>query len=1800
MQKEVKHRLFNSRDAKVNLVMLVGIIAIFILIFLSFEVPVANAIFNVTLISPTDKAINSSRTINFTFNVVLGGTDASPDDLANCSVYTNITGTWAKTFTNSSGANGGVSSNLTNSTSVVSWMNFTFSRDGLFNWSVECENATLGAAGIGYNFSLNRSLLIDTTVPRVTGLVPNASFAQMSDAANRQYLIGNFTGWPIQFSVNVSENNTYNVWYILNSSISAGVNDDLENTTKGGSIPTGNITMNLQSQGNDYKVYAANVSLNFSSRWRNPGPHSVVFCANDTAGNKKCSGSYDFVIMGLNVTDLINYMRTVTFNDTASVNITFGNGTVLSGGDTPDVYDSGNASIESFINPLAKNYTFIFNFSAFGRVSRVHIIGLTVDEKQLGNASNTNISSATSLEVLQAMGTSFNTTMAGADFRRFIPDFIRYRFGIIEIRGTGYSKRLYCSGATVSSPNCSLIRQCNASVWSVYNSSAEIETINSGIDPGDPGACFLESGTLNGEALKSGSTYVLVKHFSNGALGNETIGPTFNTTVPTNASVVSFNTSSVAARMINFSVYDTGGMGINLTKNYTINLTIYLGSTNIRNFTYLNHSSTNLTCYTLDTTSPGNTTEVYCNATFNFNSNGTYMFNMSAVDASNNANFNISGRTLTVDQIPPLVTNFTVTNGSDLNMLTTDAMTFGNISIGSTNPLNTPVTGTGTWAQGRQMRFFANVSDNLTQPLDVDLQLFNESSGSWQTINTTTHNNVTGARNNMSGTGTNSNWTINLTYTPYIGRGVFEGHNVTFRVLVNDTLGNRNTNGSDGRGVVMNITVQINDTVKPTLQVTIGNSTNLNYSNSTSATPMIVWNISESNDIRYIAVQVDSETSSSCNLYTNFTTISDTRARRNGTLTVKGKEDDASCTGLANGTHTVRLTSEDVWGNSELYIHSFQLQSGRPGLVFNNITTRASGAGVTSNKAIVNNTNITSSFGLGFYGLGGSVNIHNLTYVSSCNSSSTVVFNNGTVVYPFNESTCPTTSGNRTLTVTVTDENGQSNSTVFGFVVDNIGPNITLNSPVDTAQIVNIGNISVTSFDNDSGISSIGYYLDSYEDRSDTRFNFTGVNYYPASADSIELVGGKGTTFIFNTTINFTPGTHTIKISINDTLGNIKNSSLITFTKTGSFDFSTVNYSMDIYSNDTFGERLQNVRMRVKTGAGYEDTTTTNETSGNGTSALTVEILFNINGSINVSLTEINTTAVNWDKINFTPFVNVTSTTFAANGIQNVTQKIELNWTNKVSQAVIFNNSLLNFAPNNNSYYGIVVFPKNTSVNSSTANKTTIQEFWWLTDVGNVASKTNISKCTEGFSSASATPCWNYTSGGRTIVQVPYFGIVVAVNDTEAPTVNGTIPRQSNQSTGMFVPNITVSSDAVSCLSSVNSTVPNVTMIKSGNICLGQTERFKNLNSLDGNYNFTFTVTDAAGNINRYVWKFNVTDALAPNMGSISSGADRTTATVTISDVNESVNATVILGTSNSSLTSIAVETDFNTTQVVSISGLTASTTYFYNVTVCDFNGNCLGNGTRSFTTTAAAAAASTTTSSSSGGGGGGAAPVSNTESSTGAAWDALAAGSTGTLTSKDAKIAIVGITFSAKNALSNPSLSLESMKSNPLSTAAAGKVYQYLQILNKNMADSDISGVTINFKVPRAWLTANGVAEGDVALYRYSGGTWNQLSTTMTSSDAEYVTYSASSPGFSTYAVGNKEAAPVTQPTEQPTTPTETPTMPTTPTETPTMPTTPTETPTEEVKKGIGKAAVAWIVVLIIAALGALGYFLYQKKKEA
>src|SRR3989338_1901372 len=175
-----------------------------------------------------------------------------------------------------------------------------------------------------------------------------------------------------------------------------------------------------------------------------------------------------------------------------------------------------------------------------------------------------------------------------------------------------------------------------------------------------------------------------------------------------------------------------------------------------------------------------------------------------------------------------------------------------------------------------------------------------------------------------------------------------------------------------------------------------------------------------------------------------------------------------------------------------------------------------------------------------------------------------------------------------------------------------------------------------------------------------------------------------------------------------------------------------------------------------------------------------------------------------------------------------------------------------------------------------------------------------------------------------------------------------------------------------------------------------------------------------------------------------------------------------------------------------------------------------------------------TTTTTGGGGGGGGGDGASNVATSVKNALTATAAGAKQTITIAPIAVDKVGVSeiqLTAENAIpAGANLTVAKLKAKPSAIAqdpvSTGKIYSYIEITPAGFATTDVKEATLKFQVTKAWLTENGVTQDKVALYRYASDKWSELTTTVLNSDDTNVYLSAVSPGFSTFAIGEKTPA--------------------------------------------------------------------------
>ena len=345
---------------------------------------------------------------------------------------------------------------------------------------------------------------------------------------------------------------------------------------------------------------------------------------------------------------------------------------------------------------------------------------------------------------------------------------------------------------------------------------------------------------------------------------------------------------------------------------------------------------------------------------------------------------------------------------------------------------------------------------------------------------------------------------------------------------------------------------------------------------------------------------------------------------------------------------------------------------------------------------------------------------------------------------------------------------------------------------------------------------------------------------------------------------------------------------------------------------------------------------------------------------------------------------------------------------------------------------------------------------------------------------------------------------------------------------------------------------------------------------------------DTVGNINNSLLNFTVDRTIPSVSPSVSSiGTTSATLTATVNDTGAAnCSFTGSAAGSGSLISGTAISGTGAMTSFTSTLDTEPSLTYSVTVTCRDHAGNS-GSGTTSFTS-AATASTSSGGSGSSGSSGGVSAGVQGQTAKE--VWSSINAGETAKVEVKNGAIGVTEVSFSVPATVYGAWVQVAKKDSLPSSVSSfSGKVYRNLEIskgpaLNKEGSFAD---ATVQFKVEKAWLAEKQLTKEAVALHRYVDGKWNELSTSVGEDDGTYLHYSAKTPGFSYFVIGEKsgaaaaapeaEAAPVEASAEQP------------------VAEAPAEEPAME-KKGLSKGL---LVALLVAAVVVVAVVLYMRKKR-
>lgn len=127
----------------------------------------------------------------------------------------------------------------------------------------------------------------------------------------------------------------------------------------------------------------------------------------------------------------------------------------------------------------------------------------------------------------------------------------------------------------------------------------------------------------------------------------------------------------------------------------------------------------------------------------------------------------------------------------------------------------------------------------------------------------------------------------------------------------------------------------------------------------------------------------------------------------------------------------------------------------------------------------------------------------------------------------------------------------------------------------------------------------------------------------------------------------------------------------------------------------------------------------------------------------------------------------------------------------------------------------------------------------------------------------------------------------------------------------------------------------------------------------------------------------------------------------------------------------------------------------------------------------------------------------------------------------------ILGISFTTSHKLDETLVTVYQLNntSSLISGLPSGIVYEYFDIWINNAGSNvseNFSNATISFKVSKEWRKNLRINPSTITLNRYHNGVWSPLPTTLIGQDADYMYFTAQTPGFSPFAItgnltGNK-----------------------------------------------------------------------------
>ncbi len=274
----------------------------------------------------------------------------------------------------------------------------------------------------------------------------------------------------------------------------------------------------------------------------------------------------------------------------------------------------------------------------------------------------------------------------------------------------------------------------------------------------------------------------------------------------------------------------------------------------------------------------------------------------------------------------------------------------------------------------------------------------------------------------------------------------------------------------------------------------------------------------------------------------------------------------------------------------------------------------------------------------------------------------------------------------------------------------------------------------------------------------------------------------------------------------------------------------------------------------------------------------------------------------------------------------------------------------------------------------------------------------------------------------------------------------------------------------------------------------------------DGTYNITVWANDTVlGNVNSSAYVYTIQIDNTKPTASLSCTPDPV-------DEGEQITCTCTTSDARTGVRSVADEVhpttasagSFSTTcEASDYTGNKVSTSVTYTVSSVGYTGGASTGGTGGGT-----------------GGGTSATPSSQKSKS----WTTINPGDEVIVRDLGIAYGIKEISIEVSEKADNPKVSVKKYDSRPAEVPVEkkGAVYKHLEIETTNLADK-INKATITIQVEKSWVESNNLDKENVALFKFTDGKWQELTTTFKEESGGNYIYDAEVASFSFFAIGEK-----------------------------------------------------------------------------